>query len=102
MPAEFAAASRTEPWRAATEALAHTQAYDATIMGDYSLPLDRAALVSAPTLVMTGGASFPFMRETAEALAKAIPNARTRVLEGQTHDVAPDVIDPVLAEVFAA
>jgi pimeloyl-ACP methyl ester carboxylesterase len=102
MPAEFAAATRTEPWRAATEALAHTLAYDATIMGDYSLPFDRAALVSAPTLVMTGGASFPFMRETAEALAKAIPNARTRVLEGQTHDVAPDVIDPVLAEFLAA
>jgi pimeloyl-ACP methyl ester carboxylesterase len=100
MPAEFAAQSRSQPWWAATEALAHTLAYDATIMGDYSLPTDRAALVTAPTLLLTGGASFPFMLETAEALAKAIPDARTRVLEGQTHDVAPDVIVPALADFF--
>jgi pimeloyl-ACP methyl ester carboxylesterase len=96
MPAEFAAQARTQPWWGATEALAHTLAYDATIMGDYSLPLDRAARVTVPTLVLAGGASFPFMRETAEALAKAIPMGRTEVLEGQTHDVAPDVIAPAL------
>ena len=101
MPAEFAAQSRTQPWWAATEALAHTLAYDATIMGDYSLPVDRAALVTAPTLVIAGEASFPFMRETAEALAKAIPNGETRMLEGQTHDVAPEAIAPVLVEFFS-
>jgi pimeloyl-ACP methyl ester carboxylesterase len=102
MPAEFAAQSRTQPWWAATEALAHTLAYDATIMGDYSLPVGRAALVTAPTLVIAGEASFPFMRETAEALAKAIPNGETRTLEGQTHDVAPEAIAPVLEEFFSA
>jgi pimeloyl-ACP methyl ester carboxylesterase len=102
MPAEFAAQSRTQPWWAATEALAHTLAYDATIMGDYSLPVDRAALVTVPTLVMAGGASFPFMRETAEALAKALPHGATRTLEGQTHDVAPEAIVPVIKEFFAA
>jgi pimeloyl-ACP methyl ester carboxylesterase len=101
MPAEFVAQSRTQPWWAATEALSHTLAYDATIMGDYSPPVDRAALVKAPTLVMTGGASFPFMHETAQALAKALPNGQTRVLEGQSHDVAPDVLAPALAEFFA-
>jgi Protein of unknown function (DUF998) len=34
-------------------------------MGDDSLPVDPAAPVVAPTLVIAGGASFPFMRETA-------------------------------------
>jgi pimeloyl-ACP methyl ester carboxylesterase len=102
MPAEFAAQSRTQPWWAATEALAHTLAYDATIMGDYSPPVDRAASVTVPILLIAGAASFPFMLETAEALAKAIPNAQTRTLEGQTHDVAPDVIAPVLEEFFSA
>jgi pimeloyl-ACP methyl ester carboxylesterase len=102
MPAEFVKQSRTQPWWAATEALAHTLAYDATIMGDYSPPVDRAALVKAPTLVIAGEASFPFMRETAEALAKAIPNGETRTLEGQTHDVAPKAIVPVLEEFFGA
>jgi pimeloyl-ACP methyl ester carboxylesterase len=102
MPAEFVSQARTQPWWGATEALAHTLAYDATIMDDYSLPADRASRVATPTLVIAGAASPPFMRETAEALAKAIPNGRTTTLEGQTHDVAPDAIAPVLEEFFKA
>jgi pimeloyl-ACP methyl ester carboxylesterase len=100
MPAEFVAQARTQPWWPAQEALAHTLAYDATIMGDYSLPTERASSVKAPTLVISGGASFPFMRETAEALAKALPHGQTRNLEGQSHDVDPAILAPVLAEFF--
>jgi pimeloyl-ACP methyl ester carboxylesterase len=100
MPAEFVAQARSQPWWGATEALAHTLAYDARVMGDYSVPVDRAELVAAPTLVITGGASFPFMHETAKALASALPNGEIRTLEGQSHDVAPDVIAPALAEFF--
>ena len=48
MPAEFVAGARSQPWWAATEALAHTLPYDATIMGDYSLPVERAAAVTIP------------------------------------------------------
>jgi pimeloyl-ACP methyl ester carboxylesterase len=101
MPVEFVAQARAQPWWAATEALAHTLAYDATIMGDYSLPADRAALVTVPTLVIAGSSSFPFMRETAEALADALPDGRSHVLEGQDHNVAPEAIAPVLARYFA-
>ncbi len=100
MPAEFVAQARSQPWWGATEALAHTLAYDATIMGDYSVPVDRAELVAAPTLVITGGASFPFMHETAKSLANALPNGEVRTLEGQSHDVAPQVIAPALKEFF--
>ena len=98
MPAEFVEQAKAQPWWAWSESLAHTLAYDATIMGDYSLPLDRAALIEAPTLVIAGGASFPFMHETARALATAIPNGEVRTLEGQTHNVAPEVLAPVLKE----
>jgi hypothetical protein len=42
------------------------------------------------------------MHESAVALAAAIPNAQHRVLEGQTHEVAPEVIAPVLVEFFTA
>ena len=49
MPPEFAAQARTEPWWPNQEALAHTLAYDARIMGDYSLPTDQAASVKVPT-----------------------------------------------------
>jgi pimeloyl-ACP methyl ester carboxylesterase len=102
MPAEFVAQARSQPWWEKTEGLAHTLAYDATIMGDYSPPLARAERVKAPTLVLTGGASFPFMRETAEALVKALPNGESRTIEGQSHDIAAEALAPVLKEFFAA
>ncbi len=102
MPAEFVAQARAAPWWKAQEDLAHTLAYDAIIMGDYSLPTTRAALVTAPTLVLVGGASFPFFKETVEALAKALPKGQTRTLEGQTHDVSPEAMAAVLKEFFEA
>jgi hypothetical protein len=40
------------------------------------------------------------MRSAARAAAAAIPGARYRTLNGQTHDVAPEVLAPVLAEFF--
>jgi len=101
MPAEFVEQAKTQPWWAATEALAHTLEYDATVMGDYSVPVDRASQVKASTLVLTGGASFPFMHQAAAALVDAMPNARTQILEGQTHDVHADVFVPAAA-VFLA
>jgi pimeloyl-ACP methyl ester carboxylesterase len=100
MPAEFVAFARSQPWWPAQEALAHTLAYDATIMGDYSLPVEHASAVKVPTIVIAGGASFPFMRETAQALADALPDGLTRTLDGQEHNVAPEVIAPVLAAFF--
>jgi pimeloyl-ACP methyl ester carboxylesterase len=101
LPAEFAAQARTQPWWAAQEALAHTLAYDATIMGDYSVPTDRAAAVTVPTIVVAGGADIPWMRETARALADALPNGSTRMLDGQGHDVDPAILAPVLVEFLA-
>ena len=55
MPAEFVTQSRSQPWWGAAEALAHTLAYDATIMGDYSPPLARAERVKPPTIVLRVG-----------------------------------------------
>jgi pimeloyl-ACP methyl ester carboxylesterase len=100
LPPEFVAFARSQPWWAGQEAIAHTLAYDATIMGDYSLPAERAAAVTTPTIVLAGGASFPFMRETAQALAELMPNAQVRTLEGQEHNVAPEAMAPVLVEFF--
>jgi pimeloyl-ACP methyl ester carboxylesterase len=101
MPAEFVAGARSQPWWAATEALAHTLPYDATIMGDYSLPVDRAAAVTIPTLVLDGGASFGFMGPTADALAKALPDGRRQTLAGQEHNIDPNVLGPALRDFFA-
>ena len=45
LPDEFVAQARSSPFWGAQEALAHTLAYDATIMADYTLPAERAAKV---------------------------------------------------------
>jgi pimeloyl-ACP methyl ester carboxylesterase len=82
--------------------LAHTLAYDARIMADYDIPTDRAGNVKAPTLVLAGGADMPWMRDTAQALADAIPNGQVRFLEGQGHDVDMTVLGPALKEFFAS
>jgi pimeloyl-ACP methyl ester carboxylesterase len=101
MPPEFVADARKQPWWAGQEAIAHTLAYDARIMGDYSIPTETAASVKAPTLVLAGGADMPFMRESAQALADAIPDGEVRFLEGQGHNVDPTVLAPALKEFFS-
>jgi pimeloyl-ACP methyl ester carboxylesterase len=101
MPPEFVAGARSQPWWAATEALAHTLPYDATIMGDYSLPVDRAKAVTIPTVVLDGGASFGFMAPTADALAEVLPHGERRTLPGQEHNIDPNVLAPALKEFFA-
>lgn len=102
LPPEFVAQARTSPWWPAQLALAHTLAYDATVMGDYTLPAERADEVKIPTLVMDGGASFPFMHPTAVTLAGALPRGQQRTLEGQGHDAAPEALAAAVGEFFAA
>jgi pimeloyl-ACP methyl ester carboxylesterase len=100
MPPEFVAGARSQPFWAAQEALAHTLAYDARIMSDYKVPRDRAASVKVPTLVIAGGADFPWMRDTARALADALPDGQAKILEGQGHDFDPSVLAPALKDFF--
>lgn len=57
-------------------------------------------MVAVPTLVLTGGASFDWMVDTALAIVDALPNGRHQSLEGQSHDVSADALGPVLAEFF--
>jgi pimeloyl-ACP methyl ester carboxylesterase len=102
LPPEFVQGARQAPFWAQTEALAHTLAYDATVMGDYSIPTDKASSVKVPTIVIAGGADFPWMPETAQTLAAAMPDGQYRRLEGQGHDVDPTVLAPALIEFFKA
>jgi hypothetical protein len=85
------------------EALAPTVGYDTAVIGeDARIPAKRAAALQTPTIVMAGGASFPFMLVTAKKLSELIPNAQYRELEGQTHEVAPEAITPVLVDFLSA
>ena len=105
MPPEAVAPMREAPFWPAFEAVAHTLAYDGTIMHGVSqgsaLPLRRWASVTVPTLVIDGGASPGWMHQGAQALAHVLPDVRRRTLVGQAHDVDPEVLAPVLDEFFA-
>lgn len=100
VPAEFVAPMRQAPFWASMEAVAHTIVYEADVMGDYSLPTKRVASVTVPTLVIDGGTA-PWLSNTAEAVADALPDAQRRTLNGQPHNVAPEAIAPALEAFFA-
>lgn len=103
IPAAFVAQLRQAPFWPASEAVAHTLAYDGSIVGDSMsgkpLQAERWASVTVPTLVIEGGQT-PGFGTGAQALADALPNARRRILEGQPHNVAADAIALVLMEFF--
>ncbi|AXG82898.1 alpha/beta fold hydrolase [Streptomyces paludis] len=83
-------------------ALAHTLAYDDAVLRRGPLPAERLSAVRVRAMVVDGGASPRFLRDAARATAAALPRGRHRTLTGQTHEVAPHVLAPVLEEFFAA
>jgi len=105
VPQEIVAQMRATPMWPGMEAVAHTLAYDGTVMGD-TMSGDRATLqqfasVTTPTLIMDGGASPVWMHNAVQALVDVIPNARRRTLEGQTHAVDPQTLVPILRAFFS-
>jgi hypothetical protein len=105
VPPEAVAPMKGLPFWPALEAVAHTLSYDGQIMGDNlsgkRLQADRWASVTIPTLVIDGGASPPWLGNAAQGLVDVFPEARRRTIDGQTHDVDPALLAPVLEEFFA-
>jgi len=93
---------RQAPFWAGLAALAATLAYDQALVmaAGGGVPRDQAARVAVPTLVMNGGAGAPFMAATARTLSELLPQGQLRVLDGQTHDVQPEALAPVLRDFF--
>jgi pimeloyl-ACP methyl ester carboxylesterase len=102
LPAEAVAGMRQSPFWPALEAVAHTIAYDGRIMGSTMsgapLPGGCWAAVSAPSLVMYGHGTEPWLIAAARALAGLLPNASLRAVDGAQHSVAPEVLAPALRE----
>lgn len=103
MPAEQLEGMRQYPMWSFWEAIAPTIAYDAAIVGEEAaVPTERATRVTVPTLVINGSESYPFMHVSGATLAKVMPHAQYRILEGQTHEVEAEAIAPVLTEFFTS
>ena len=97
MPAEMVAQTRSEPVWQGFEAVAHTLVYDTMLMaGQDTLLAERAPTITAPVLLVDGGASAPWAAAAADTLARILPHAERRTLAGQTHEVAPGALAPAL------
>ena len=104
VPPEEVAQMRGAPFWPGMEALAHTLPYEGRIMGydgpDRSLPVERWQAIEVPVLAMVGDASPDWFRDVVRAVAEALPDATFRSLPGQTHQVDPAVVTPILREFF--
>ena len=103
LPAEFVAPMRQSPFWATQEVFAPTLVNDAILMGhgSFTLPKERIAKVTLPTLVIDGGTT-PWLSHAADAVADTLPNAQRRTITGQPHNVDPQALAPVLVEFFTA
>lgn len=98
IPPEVVAQLRHAPFWPGLEAIAHTLVYDATIIGDRSIPTELIASLMTPTLVICGEQSPPILRDGARAVAEALHNGQLCTLPGQSHDINPEATTPALAD----
>ena len=95
-PEEVVTRMKGAPVWSRFEALAHTLPYDLALVGDQRVPAGRLAAIDVPTLVLGGADSPKWAGDAVDAVAEAIPVSEHRLLEGQTHNAADEVLAPVL------
>lgn len=93
---------RAQPSWAMLEAIAPTLAYDDELLNGGNVPRELTSTIAVPALVIAGGASPEGLQQAAKATAAALPTAAHRSIDGQTHDVAPAALAPVLETFFLA
>jgi predicted alpha/beta-hydrolase family hydrolase len=96
---ESIAGAKASPMWPCLEAVAHTLAYDAAVLGDDHPPARRLAEVTQPTLILTGGGD-DFFERAADATAASLPHAERQVLHGQAHVADPKALAPVLERFY--
>ncbi len=61
---------------------------------------NQAANLPMPVLMLAGTKSFKTAPAITTSFTQVIPRAESRLLEGQTHSVEPEVISPILQEFY--
>ncbi len=102
LPSEVLDRVQKMPMWPLLESLATTLPYDLAIAGDNSMPIERLPLVTVPTLVIDGGRSPQWQRDSVQALVDALPNATRHSIEGLTHTIVPESVAPVVQGFLAA
>ena len=103
VPAEMVEGMRSDPRMLA---MAHTMRYDIEVMDEIgrggTIPQDMVQAVRVPTLVLAGGASPDFFRDTATRIAALLADGRYEVLDNQGHDARPDLVARSVGSFIAA
>ena len=84
-------------------AMTYTVKYDGLCLGgdDQGLPTETLAKVTVPFLsVCSSGTAMPWLHDSAEVLADALPHGRAVELPGAFHEVPAPVLAPALAEFY--
>jgi hypothetical protein len=92
------AGMRQDPIWPALEATAHTLIYDSLITG--SMPPDRLAAITTPTLVLGSQSSDDQLRTWVREVAEALPSASARFLPGTWHGVSTEHLAPALTDFY--
>jgi pimeloyl-ACP methyl ester carboxylesterase len=100
-PAQVLEQMKAGPYWAHMQAYALTLPYELRLGNNGTVPRGRFGHITAPTLALAGGQSGEPARHVAEAIASAIPNGHARVLAGQGHGVADEVLIPLLTDFLA-
>jgi hypothetical protein len=87
---------RTAPMWKELEALAPTPPHDIDLMGDFTMPTRWPASITMPALVVDGGQSLHWWRNTAQVVADSLPAGRRLTMDGHPHDVDPEVLGPIV------
>jgi pimeloyl-ACP methyl ester carboxylesterase len=99
MPPEMLDAMSSDP---KLQAIAPTMLYDLEVMGEFEsggvIPQDLVRAINIPTLVIAGGASPDFFRDTATRIMELLPDGTQTILEGHDHAAPADVVAPAVTE----
>lgn len=103
MPIEMLEPAKQSPMWPGMLAMAPTLIADALALGgdDHSLPVELLGRVQTPVLTVTStGTMMPWLGQTAERVAQAVPNGEAVRLAGGFHEVPTATLAPALAEFY--
>ncbi|MGH2894371.1 MAG: alpha/beta fold hydrolase [Solirubrobacteraceae bacterium] len=100
MPEAMIEQMKVSPAWAGLLALAHTIVYDLRLLNEGVVPAERFGAIDCRVLGTAGSLSPPWAAASVRAIAEAVPDGEWREVEGQSHNMAPDVLAGLLRERF--
>jgi hypothetical protein len=101
MPADMVAGMRTAPFWDAMAGHSAPLAYDADMVGDFSMPQEQLKNLTVPVLIVDSG-SIPWISTACQVLADVLPEVTRATLADQQHNVDPAALAPVITKFFQA